>query len=121
MLGWSISIYRETDCKLNPSKRGALRLASWTAGLGGLDWLDRLVELGQATVDGNGYPFQYSAKARIMLPCFTSGPPIPRGPVVIGDDYILPAGYLSGINLQQARIEACSPDEILIAEAWDQS
>lgn len=121
MLGWSVAIFRESDSRLGHEERWGLRLASWTAGLGGLEWLDQLVSEGAASVEGNGYPFHYTAKARALLPRFISGPPKPGGPVVIGDDYVLPAGYLGEVFLQRTQIDSIRADETIVVEAWDQS
>lgn len=72
MLGWSIAIYRQEDLMNKKAlKSHELRLARWRTGPEGLDWLDSLVKEGVATVEGNGYPFQYKAKASWVMPLMT--------------------------------------------------
>lgn len=49
MIGWWIVIAQETpdERDANPDKLSTV-LASWESSLGGLDWLDKLAELGKA-------------------------------------------------------------------------
>ena len=60
MVGWHISIYRQTDEGASPATAlspEGLRLAVWRAGPGALDWLDQLVNEGKAiNLGGDGYP-----------------------------------------------------------------
>ena len=118
MLGWGIEIYREVP---GGRSKEAL-LASWHAGLGGLDWIEALVKQGHAIdLGGDGYPCHYKVTVANLLPSITSGPPLHTGPMVIGDDYVLPAGWIGNVRIDYEKIAACSPDEWLVIEAWDQS
>lgn len=99
MLGWQILIRKES---------AETSLASWTAGLGGTEWLDTLVNENKAkNLGGNGYPNSYSAKASAILPLL-----MPESITAIGG---------GNPRLKIDEIESCSADETLIIEAWDQS
>lgn len=99
MLGWQIIIRKES---------AETSLASWTAGLGGTDWLDDLVRNNKAkNLGGNGYPNNYSAQASVILPLLT---------IELID--LIGGGI---IRLKTDRITGCSENENLIIEAWDQS
>ena len=74
MLGWGINVLNVT-----PEQKETLRsrdvfapylLASWEAGMEGLQWIEELVEKGKATkLKSDGYPNRYAAKAVDVLPC----------------------------------------------------
>ena len=71
---------------------------------------------------GNGYPTRYVSKAKDILPLLSKGqPPEHMGFAVIGDDYLMPAGWTGGAKFHHQRIAACSPDDKLVVDAWDQS
>jgi hypothetical protein len=116
MLGWKIYITQESS----PDKSKSLM--SWSTGIGGLDWLDQLVKDGLAQdLGGNGYPSKYSAKAAVLLPRVVPALPSHEGKPVIGDDYVLEGKEHWGIVIDQSKIDACGPDEILLIDAWDES
>ena len=46
MLGWSVSVFRKGDEDSHHSEN--LALARWETGVGGLDWLDKLVKENKA-------------------------------------------------------------------------
>jgi hypothetical protein len=116
MLGWKIYITQESSADKSKS------LMSWSSGIGGLDWLDQLVKDGLAQdLGGNGYPSKYSAKASVLLPKVVPVLPNYEGKFVIGDDYVLEGGEHWEIKIDQSQIDACSPDETLLIEAWDES
>ena len=117
MLGWQVIVKKESD----PDQAGQ-SLMSWSTGIGGLSWLDELAKQGLAQdLGGNGYPNRYSAKAAVLLPRVVPVLPNYEGKFVIGDDYVLAGGEHWGIKLNQSKIDACSPEETLIIEAWDES
>jgi hypothetical protein len=122
MLGWGIYIYRQVPDEPWDKPTEESLIATWTAGLGGLDWITALVRQGKA-VDhgGDGYPDLYTAAAKDILPRISGGPPPHKGPFVIGDDYVAPSGWTGAVKIDHAKIEACSPDEQLTIVAWDQS
>jgi hypothetical protein len=72
MLGWHVSVYRQTDGGASPaafeSPEGT-RVAVWQAGIGGLDWLIDLVKAGKAiNLGGDGYPVRFTATAEVLNP-----------------------------------------------------
>src|SRR5687767_14834353 len=79
-LGWNISVYRQQNDGSAPASFGAAhgtRLAIWQTGLGGLDWLDDLVQQQKAIDLGGkgGYPNEYTAMAAHIVPRLRSNPP----------------------------------------------
>jgi len=117
MLGWEVIVQKESD-----ADRVGQSLMSWTTGFDGLSWLDELVKKGLAQdLGGNGYPNKYSGQASIILPKIVPVLPNYKGKFVIGDDYVLEGGENREIRINQSKIDACSPDEKLLIEAWDRS
>jgi hypothetical protein len=66
MLGWHITICRQAAGEETPASfesPTSTELAVWQTGIGGLDWIDDLLEKGLAIfLGGNGYPTEYTAK-----------------------------------------------------------
>ena len=125
MLGWHISIYRQSDDETSPasfeSPEGE-RLAVWQTGLGGLDWLKELVNAGLAIdLGGNGYPCRYTATARTLLARIADGPPGARAVWASGVNDILTEKWAGRTVIDDATVAACRQDEWLIVEAWDES
>jgi hypothetical protein len=90
--------------------------------MNGADWLDELVADGKALdLGGNGYPSRYAVTAGVLLAILRSGLPRCDGPLVFGDDYVLPSGWMSTPSIDEKRMLALDPSEILVIEAWDQS
>ena len=115
MLGWDISVCRQVNRGVSPasadSPEGVL-LASWQAGLGGLDWLKELVKDGKAVdLGGNGYPCRYTATAEYLFPRLSGMPPGAKS-----DSERWKVVWSSA-----SVVAECRPDEWLIVEAWDQS
>ena len=113
MLGWQIFINDQSGASL----------ATWVVGLGGLSWLDVLVEQGLAEqLQAGGYPTAYKVAAEHVLPQLRANQlPSHHGPIVLGDDYVDLGGQNTNIKLNQAAISACHDDDVLLVEAWDQS
>jgi hypothetical protein len=123
MLGWWISIYKQVDFD-NPEKdarKKEYRLATWESAVNGIRWLDKLVEKDEAAKSGDGYPFRYRVEAKHVLPVISLGPPKQDGPLVIGDDYVLPGSWTGEVKMNDKNIADCSLDESLIIEVWDLS
>lgn len=125
MLGWHISVYRQTDGGTSPAiaeSAEGTRLAVWQTGLGGLDWLDELVMAGKAIdVGGDGYPCRYTAMAANLVPQILDSPPHARSTWACGADDILTEKWEGKTVIDPAAAAACRPDEWLIVEAWDES
>lgn len=129
MLGYWIVV-----STLTPEDRDAIVdrrksiLAEWESGVGGIQWLERLVEEGSATkLRGDGYPNRYTSMADIVLPLITGGAirPADNGIWVFGmderEEYAQPHGWMGKVNLRPGRIRTCPIDAALTIDAWDQS
>ena len=121
MLGWKIIIYRSHGSGKIWDEH---TIADWITGLGGTDWLDRLVEKGLViqTEHNYGYPLRYEGKARDILPHLKFQPTPHSGPDVIGDDYFMPTGWKGEIKINEHLVEEClQTNELIKVSAWDQS
>ncbi|CAN5525083.1 hypothetical protein BH09VER1_BH09VER1_50730 [soil metagenome] len=118
MLGWGISVYRESIYRSESDF-----LASWMTGLGGTDWLDQLVEDRRAMMicRAGGYPNRYAVELADFLAQLPQLPTPHQGPIVIGDDYVMPSGWRGTLEVNQAALQACKTYEVVIIDAWDQS
>ena len=123
MLGWWIVVAAQTPEERNVvENRTSSTLATWEVGPGGLDWLQRLVKDGRASqLSFSGYPNRYTARASDVLSLLERGPLAHTGPVVIGDDYVIPVNWKGIVTLHRDRIAGCAPEQVLTIEAWDQS
>ena len=125
MLAWHISVRRIPEGAPSPPEFGsdvAERVAVWQAGINGLDWLDALVQQGNARLlGGNGYPAQYAAPARHLLPAIVAGPPNAHDRWMVGKDDVLLENWVGRTVVEDAVVARCSPDEWLVVEVWDES
>lgn len=124
MLGWMISVNRQKDGGLSPAKArpqcGDL-LAVWQADIKGLDWINELVEHGEAiSLGGNGYPTLYTAPAKCLLPSLQPSPPMAREHWGYPEGSTF-SGEPSKTRIHLEAIADCHPDEWLIVQAWDES
>lgn len=112
MLGWNISIFLQKDDAELPGpvepQVGKL-LATWRAGLDGLDWIDELVRQGKATdLGGDGYPRRYGTTAenlsRDLIESYSQS----------SDQHV-------GVKIDISAIKSCIPRDKLLIEAWDES
>ena len=121
MLGWFIIISTQTPEERDAGSDQDRNLASWEAGLFGIDWLKALVSDGKATqLAFDGYPMRFAAAAGDVLPLIGAGPPTPKSPLVIGDDYVQRPGWSGKATIQHAKIACCRPDLMVTIDAWDQ-
>ena len=129
MLGYWIVVSTQT-----PEERDAIIdrkksvLAEWETGVGGIRWLEKLVEEGKATkLRGDGYPNRYTSTANIVLPLITGDAikPADDGIWVFGmdegEEYAKPPGWMGKVNLRPESIRTCPTDAALTIDAWDQS
>ena len=124
MLGWEIYIHRlNSDPSLETTKfTQESVVAHWRAGLGGYDWIKALVKENKAkALGGNGYPFLFSAKFHVLQPVILNGAPSHSGPLVIGDDYVLPSNYLERPIINEANLLKCQSDDDMYIQVWDMS
>src|SRR5215211_1934978 len=126
MLGWLVCIYRQANSGTLPATNtphdGRL-LAKWQTELYGLDWLDKLVEEGEAieVATNGGYPIRYTATAKYLIPYMVDNPPNAREHwIVEGGDVLLPS-WKGETEISKIEIAKCSPDEWLLIETWDES
>ena len=114
MLGWEVFVYRP----ISPD----VFIARWMTGVFGLKWLDQLVMNNKAIdLGGNGYPNKYAVAAGVLLPMIKAGLPANDSPLVIGEDYVLPAGWSGDIVWNHQEVLACQGSDQLLLEVWDQS
>jgi hypothetical protein len=125
LLGWNISVHRITGNPAEPatveSTQGT-RLAVWQTGPDGLQWINQLVESGQAIdLGGNGYPNRYTARADRLLPQIIGGPPQARANWGSDDGDILLPQWVGKTFVDRAAMDECKPEEWLLIIAWDES
>ena len=121
MLGWGFLVMRATTPDAT-YRTPELLLARWTSGLGGTNWIEALVTAGLALrVKQGGYPNQYAISAGVLARALGSGPPTHDGPIVFGDDYVHPPGWIEKVEIKLDELKSLEPGTILLVNAWDQS
>lgn len=125
MMGWNISVYRQTDDGAAPAAMETpegTRLAVWQTGCDGLGWLDALVKAGKAiALGGNGYPLRYTATAEYIVPRLVKEPPGANATWMCGQYDVISAGWAGKTVIDHAAVKACRSGEWLLVEAWDES
>ena len=98
-------------------------MASWEVGVEGLDWLEAVIAQGAAVkLQRGGCPNLYQTSAGPVLDMLQNGPPpVACGMPIIGDDYVMPAGWRDQVKLLIDRMGRCPNDYQLVSEAWDLS
>jgi hypothetical protein len=111
MLGWEFFVRRQGDESRHDGPSGAT-LARWRAGIGGTRWLDDLVTKGVAAdLVGNGYPNRYTVPAGAVVTVLGTGLPNHDGPLVIGDDYVLPGAWTGDAKIDLPQLKLLDPNE----------
>ena len=119
MLGWEVYIRRKNESESNDPRDD---IAKWNTSVYGLYWIDDLVNTGDAiNLGGNGYPNRYSIKAGLFRSILNKGIPSHNSRPIIGEDYYLPAGYNSPLQVNNDILNKCPDYEELIVTAWDLS
>ena len=128
MLGWNISVHRQKNGGAAPATKAKSYLdhgpqvAVWQTSLFGLDWIEELVKDGKAIwIAGGGYPNQYTATAKNIIPTVLKGPPRANAVWACGSHDIIYSWWAGKTVIDQPLAEACRPDEWLLIEAWDES
>lgn len=125
MLGWHISVYRQTGDNSLPATEDTsifARLAVWQTGLGGLDWLYDLIDAEKAIdLGGIGYPSKFTAIAGSVIPIILKGPPGANQPWVCGEHDVIGEAWDGKTMIDRAVVAACRENEWLLIEAWDES
>jgi hypothetical protein len=128
MIGWSFDIYRQEQFKSLPARaqtpKGE-RIASWSADIGGFEWLEKLVENKNAICLQEGfYPGLYTIKAKHIFCIIQNMPPH----VKIGINWVKDEekGYINCGDLYyfwklEKEIVLCREEEWLIVEICDLS
>jgi hypothetical protein len=123
MLGFGFHIYRKIGDKAIPASATSEQgewLASWEAGLSGLDWLEELVDQQKAICLQEGfYPGIYSTQAKKVLPLLQDEPPY----VITGLEWTDKENpkRCPLFHKSEEVIHSCLPDEWLIVKVWDLS
>ncbi len=125
MLGWHVSIYRQTNGGASPatfeSPEGA-SLAVWQTDVDGLDWLLALVKAGKAIdLGGNGYPYKYTAPAEHLFPYFVQNPPRANKYWLLGAGDLVTDKYVGKTVVDASAASECRPEEWLLVVVWDES
>lgn len=144
VLGWNVSVRRLVDeasaresfaaAGEHPERRALFheaavgtRVAVWQAGLGGLTWIEEAARrVGGVALARNGYPNWYLVLAKDVQQTLRDRvpykPPMHEFPRWISGegDIILP-GWAGKTTINVEQLDACSPDEWLLVEAWDES
>jgi len=115
MLGWDILVK-------GMSKQGqVITIASWSAGLGGCQWLDDLTKQGIGKdLGGHGYPNRYTLPFSVLLDKIIPSPPSGNAPLVMGDNYVSDSSH-SNFELHDGVILEIDSNTVVEVEAWDQS
>ena len=132
MLGWSFCILNlppdKADRLFGRDAHAPFVLATWEAGIGGLDWVETLRKAGKATqLKNGGYPNRYTALAADVLPLIQGDgvKPVDDGVWTLGVDqgaeYALPPGWMGQPDLRLDNIRGCPLDATLTIDAWDLS
>jgi hypothetical protein len=125
MMGWHISVFRQTEGRSTPastdSEEGP-RLAVWQTGIDGLQWLDAMAEAGNAIdLGGNGYPNYYTAQVEYIISRVVGEPPSANRPWSAGEHDILTPRWEGKTVIDHSVAGDCPNDEWLLVVAWDES
>jgi hypothetical protein len=126
MLGWLVCIYRQTNSGTLPAtntQQDEGLIAKWQTGLGGLDWLNQLVNEGKAieVAGNNGYPIRYTATSKYIIPYIVDNPPNAMENWIADEGDVLLPSWTGRTEINKIEIDKCRPDEWLLIETWDES
>lgn len=129
MLGYWIQISPLTPDELDAiSGRKRPTLADWETGITGLDWLELLVNNGNATkLKGDGYPSRYISYGRHVFPfvlAYTSGETNCRNVSIdLGDGtkYLGKNDWISKARVDGTMFRSFSIDRLITIDVWDLS
>ncbi len=123
MLGWHINVFKTNLDKFvaYDSSTNELRIASWSTGMNGIDWLKKLSQESLIQeLGGNGYPYRFSAKASVIIPKINFDPLI-SADLIISDQCLLDEYERQTLKIDVVKISKCRANDLLLIEAWDQS
>ena len=119
MLGWGVGVFRQKDGGGSPAvcddtmsyHEDAIvpAMAGWDAQIGGLNWIDELVEEERAfQLQKGGMPNIYTVQAKDLKFLLKSPPP-----------GVFTYGGRPEYNVNKKELRSCSPEEWLIIVVWD--
>jgi len=113
MLGWEIHI---TNGATGQS------YADWLAGLGGRDWIEKLVKAGKAEehVEFVGSTY-YLIKAKDLVPAITSSKPNSKELSLVSSNKPSEGGWISDVKIDVEALKACLGHEVLRIQTYDAS
>ena len=121
MLGWHVTIYRQETGGSSPSSFEAptgATLAVWQTDIGGLNWIDVLVQQGLAvSLGGNGYPTEYMVKLEHIIPAILDGPPDANETWQHDPGDVLTEKWLGKTTIYHEALTACDPDKWVVIQA----
>jgi len=123
MLGWHITICRTQEKEVPPvfGYKTTEDIAVWQAGLSGMDWIEELVKKGDAiALGGNGYPFEFAAKAKHVLAAIANPPHANKHWLFDPEDVLLP-GWIGTTTIRHEKVELTDKEEWLHIRIWDES
>ena len=122
MLGWHINIFKTEVKKFiaYDATTTELRIASWSTGEAGLDWLKKLAQSKRIQeLGGNGYPYRFSAKAFEIIPIIKTGYSI-SSELSNSYEYVFQEYERRTLKIDPTKFNGCSLQDQLLIEAWDQ-
>lgn len=128
MIGWNISVNRQKCFKRLPARAKTSKgkwVASWSADVGGIEWLEKLVGHKNAICLRDGfYPGLFTAKAKYIFDIIQDMPPeVKKGINWVEDKekgWINPGDHYY-FDKSEQEIASCNNEEWLIIEVWDLS
>lgn len=130
MLGWFISVYLPKEAQKGPSPKTAPTfktplekkpLIRWATGISGDEWIRKLCREGKAiNLGGDGYPFKFTAQAKILRPFLLESPPHPS---LYWKEFVeseLPISGGEGLRNSKT-LKSLEEDQWLVIEVFDQS
>lgn len=122
MYGWSFWVNRQANGSAPATGDESIteEVAAWqVATRHGLFWINDLVRKKQAIdLNGNGYPYLYTAQAKSVFPFLLPKPPRAVDSWAHGPDDILSDKWHGKTFIDQDVVEKCSPDEWLVIKVW---
>ena len=118
MAGWIIIIFREEG---TANMGDPHRVAMWTTGLDGQDWLKRMVREGRAEFldDNGGYPTRYAARWKELAPELRITLREEDGRAEIQEGSVIRGTVYYGAEIHAEVAARCGPEDRLIIHCWD--
>ena len=126
MIGWRISVYRQTNGGNSPAEFSYANVgplvAVWSSASDGLGWFEDLAEQGKAiALGGDGYPFEFTAKTIDLETEFIEGSAGVNQISILDPKEPVPSLWDGWMCVYREELKACHPDEWLLIKVFDQS